>query len=335
MILRKLAVKILPKKVKCFLGRHVMNLKKTASVWDQVETAKASEYWWNFAAVRAVNLKRVTGDPGLSWYTWQIAGRQRPFGRVLAFGDGKGMAVEAILTKQDTSEVVYVNISPEECRRFDDLFSENGILVPHRCIIADANHYDYRRLGRFDTIISVGLFHHMHDFGALFSQLHDVLTDSGILYADEFTGPSQWRYQGRIVELVNDILSALPAGLVLDRGKVRGEDFYRLWKICGDPSESVRAGELHQALTDHFSILQMAHFGGSVLFPLFQSTYMTPRRLNVPNWHTTAEGQAEIMRLAAWEENLIETGQIPPHFRYYVLGKKGSRASSPDSQAEA
>ncbi len=322
MSMRTLAGTILPKKLKSFLRRLLPNLKQTASVWDQVETAKASEYWWNFAAVRAVNLKRITGDPGLSWYTWQIARRERPFGRVLAFGDGKGMAAEAALTKKDTSEVVYVNISHEECRRFDDLFSNNGIAVPRRCIVADANHYDYRQLGRFDTIISVGLFHHMNGFGSLFTQLNDVLDDSGMLYADEFTGPSQWRYEGRVVELVNGILGSLPDALVLDRGRVQGRDFHRLWKICGDPSESVRSGELHAALLDNFSVRETAHFGGSLLFPLFQTTYMTPRRLNVPNWHETAAGRTEIARLAAWEESLIESGEVPPHFRYYMLGKK-------------
>lgn len=322
MIARKLAGRLLPQKMKNFLGRHFLNIKKTAWVWDQIETAKASEYWWNFSAVREVNHQRITGDAALSWFTWQIAKREKPFGRILAFGDGKGMAAEAALTRKDVSEVIYMNISKEECRRFCDLFSQNGITIPHRCIVADANHFDYSRIGPFDSIISVGLFHHLHNFEQIFPQMNDALTDSGILYADEFTGPSQWRYEGRIVELVNEILSALPADLVLDRSPVKGEDYHHLWKICGDPSESIRSGELHQALTGCFSVLEATHFGGTILFPLFQTSYMKSQRLNVPNWHETEAGRTEIRRLAAMEEDLIEARRVPTHFRYYILGKK-------------
>ncbi|TFG79673.1 MAG: methyltransferase domain-containing protein [Chrysiogenales bacterium] len=322
MVIRKLAGKVLPRKLRSYLGSHLLNLRKTAWVWDQIETAKASEYWWNFNAVRAINLKRITGDAALSWYTWQIAKRETPFGRILAFGDGKGMAIEAALTKKDVTEVIYVNISHVECQRFNDLFVQNSITVPHHCIVADANHYDYRWLGRFDTIISVGLFHHLRNFEKIFPRLNDVLNVSGTLFADEFIGPSQWRYEGRIIEQVNEIISALPACLVLDRSIVKGEDYHRLWKICGDSSESVRSGELHQALTDHFSVLETSHFGGTILFPLFQTTYMTPKRLNVPNWHETEEGRNEIARLAVLEESLIEAHGVPPHFHYYVLGKK-------------
>ena len=297
-------------------------LRRTAATWDVVDTGACPEYWGNFQIVRSLTQKRITGDADLSWFTMQVRKRQTPFGRVLAFGDGKGMAAEAAVVRKDTSEIVYFNISQGECQRFLKLIKDNRIDAPVCCIVGDANTFDFSSLGIFDTIISVGAFHHMIKFDRIFSQLNHILAAEGLIYVDEFVGPRKWRFSRRLRWRINDLLSTLPESLVLSRKPVKPWDYFVLWHRANDPSEAVRSDRLAAAIECNFTVKESEHFGGSLLFPFFQTSHMLPCRLNIPNWHETPAGAAELQRLVTIENHLIESGTLTKNYLYYVLGKK-------------
>jgi SAM-dependent methyltransferase len=295
---------------------------RTALAWSMHSTPQASSYWANFLLVREIYQKRVTGNPSLSWYTWKIQERASPFGRVLVFGDGKGMAAEAAFVRNDTHEVIYFNISRGECRDFERLFSGHHFDFPFRYVIGDANRFDFTQLGTFDTIISVGTFHHFENFERIFPLLNQILKSDGLLYADEFIGPSQWQYEELIIELINQHLNSLPNKLLLSRKTVIGEEFYRLWKNGLDPSESIRSGELDQWLRKSFAVIEACPFNGTFLYPFFLTAQFNPQRLNIPAWHDTGMGQGELKKMALQEDEWISSGRLPPHFMYYTLRKK-------------
>lgn len=314
--------KTLKKILKFILRPLIPKLRRTAATWDAIQTSIAPEYWGNFKVVRELTQKRITGDTNLSWYTMQIQKRVNPFGRVLAFGDGKGMAAEAAIVRKNTSEIVYFNISNEECQRFLKLVTENKITVPVRCFIGDANTYNFHDLGNFDTIISVGAFHHMKNFNKIFSHLNDILAPDGLIYIDEFVGPRKWSFNRRVRRQINELLSSLPATLVLDRRPVRIWDFFILWLRANDPSEAVRSDKLKAAIELKFKVQESDHFGGSLLFPFFQTSYMRPHRLNIPNWHNTEVGIFKLKELVMLENQLIESSTLSKNYMYYVLQKK-------------
>lgn len=255
----------LNRKIRFLLKNLIPKKIRTALAWSMHSTAKANNYWGNFQVVKEIYQKRVTGNPSLSWYTWKIKKRESPFGCVLAFGDGKGMAAEAALARNDTQEVVYFNISKGECLDFERLFSGHHFDFPFRYVVGDANRFDFTRLGTFDTIISVGAFHHLVNFEQIFPQLNRILKPGGLLYADEFIGPSRWRYEGEIIERVNQYINTLPEELVLSRKPVNGEEFHHLWKNGPDPSESIRSSELDQWLRKNFTVLETYSFNGTFL----------------------------------------------------------------------
>ncbi len=258
----------------------------------------------------------------MSWFTMQIRRRQTPFGRVLAFGDGMGMAVEAAVVRKDTSEIIYFNISREECRRFLKLLDENRLEVAARCMIGDANTFDFRSLGIFDTIISVGAFHHMKKFDRIFSQLNQILAPDGLIYVDEFVGPRKLRFGGHVCDRINEQLSVLPDTLVLNRKRVKPWEFFLFWLRGEDPSEAVCSDRLAAAIERNFEVAESEHFGGSFLFPFFLTSCLHPRRLHIPNWHMTSEGAAELQRLVRLENQLIDSGVLSKDYVYYVLRKR-------------
>ncbi len=296
------------------------NLKKTAIVWDVTETADSSEYWWNFPIVRDYILTYVTGNPKLSWYAKQIQDRKTPFGRILAFGDGKGMAAEAHITKADVTEVIYLNIANGEGERFKKLMKEHN--CPHQFIKADANTFNYQSLGKFDTIIDVGAFHHFENFERIFPMLNDCLTEDGLLYVDEYVGPSKWVFTQHIIDIINEELNTLPQELVKNSRQVVQKEYIDLWSSAQDPSEGVRSAELDEMLLKNFKLEQSNSFGGTFLQPFFYTSNLKPCRLNIPNWHKTDKGKLHLERLVKKEHELIKSGKIGMDYKYYVFSKK-------------
>lgn len=293
----------------------------TALTWNRTSTAGEPAYWGNFPEIRRVYLKEITGDPDLSWITMQIRQKRAPFGRTLTFGDGYGMAAEAALTRQDTTEVIYFNISPGECRRFEQLMRSHHFTFPFKYIQGDANSYDFTRLGLFDTIISVGSFHHFEKFETVFPWLNQILKPDGILYADEFVGPSHWKYDSSIIKKINNWLGSLPPELIRDRTPVSGNAFFNLWSSGPDPSESIRSSELDGWLRKCFRIIEARPFGGTWLMPFFLTAYLQPSRLNIPCWYHTEIGGNTLFKMATEESEAIASGALPSHYIYYVMGK--------------
>ena len=303
-------------------------LRRTARFWDRSDTSLSLEYWWNNPVLREFIQRDITGDGDLSWYTQKIRQRRSSFGRILCFGDGYGMAAEAYLSRGDVSEIVYLNISRGEGERFAKRMAELDVVIPCHFIQTDANTFDYASLGGFDTIIDVGAFHHFEQFEWIFPRLNRLLKPDGLMYVDEFVGPSKLRFDAAVIDIINDWLSALPRELVKNRKPVSQNDFYQMYRRGRDPSESIRSGELHHMMLQHFLVVESASFGGSILLPFFLTANLLPRRLNIPNWHHTRTGKEESSRLVRLEKELIESGTIQPSYMYYVFKKRIGKTRS-------
>jgi SAM-dependent methyltransferase len=232
------------------------------------------------------------------------------------------MAFEAYLTKKDATEIVYLNISEGEGDRFKRKANEFDINIPCTFIYADANTFDYSSLGLFDTIISVGAFHHMKNFEYIFPQLNKILRTDGVIYADEYVGPSKWRFSKFIVDIINQLLKSLPEELIACRKEVKREDFYNLWKSSNDPSEAIRSDELDSMLKKYFSLVEETPFGGTLLQPFFLTAHLKPVRLKIYNWHNTEIGKIESKKLSKLENELLKSGKIGKDYLYYIFKKK-------------
>jgi len=295
--------------------------KRAAKFWDENETAASIEYWWNNKIIREIIQKEITGDVSLSWYTKTIQDRSTPFGRILCFGDGHGMAAEAFLTKKDTTEIINLNISKGEGERFYRKMKELNIDIPYSFVKADANSFDYSSLGFFDTIIDVGAFHHFQNFEHIFPQLNNLLQTDGIMYVDEYVGLSKLEFEQSIIDIINNWLVSLPESLIASRKPVNQKDFKRLWRRSNDPSEGIRSGDLDRMLRENFSLVEAKSFGGTLLHPFFLTSFLKPRRLNIQNWHQTEVGKSETACLVRIEQELINSGKIPQNYLYYIFKK--------------
>lgn len=304
------------------LNPEKSQLKRTAEFWDHHQTADSSEYWMNIKQVRRSILTRLTGSPDLSWYTQQINDREGTFGQVLAFGDGFGMIGEAYVLKKKVSGVINLNISSGEAQRFIKIMESVEMQVPYRNVMADGNCFDFSTLGLFDTIIDVGAFHHLEKFEQAFPRLNQVLKPDGLMYVDEYVGPSRFHFNQKVIDLINEQLEKLPDCLILNRKKVSTDDFIQLWQNGLDHSEGIRSGELDAALREHFKLLKYDYAGGTFLQPFFITSQLRPCRLNIPNWLQLPEGQSAAEYLVKMEDDLIQSQELTSDYGYYVFTHK-------------
>jgi len=297
-------------------------ITRTSRFWDQTDTALSEVYWWNNKVIREFIQKEITGDARVSWYTRQINDHRKPFGRILTFGDGYGMAAEAFLARGDATEIMYLNISKGEGDRFKRKMEALNLGIPCHFIQADANTFNYTSLGGFDTIIDVGAFHHFENFEFIFPLLNDILKPDGVMFVDEFVGPSKWKFDKLVIEIINDLLASLPGELIASSKPVRQRDFFNLVRYGSDPSECIRSGDLRQQLLENFEPIKTIFYGGSLLLPFFLTASLKPNRLKIQNWLHTELGQSESKRLVQLEKTLIGSGRIKPDYIYYVFEKR-------------
>jgi SAM-dependent methyltransferase len=206
--------------------------------------------------------------------------------------------------------------------RFIKLFKSHHFKFPYRFEHGDANNFKYLKLGKFDTIISVGAFHHFYNFESIFQQLNQIITEQGLVFVDEFIGPTKWQYKTPIIDQINTWLSTLPDNLIANRKVVKPGEFYQIWKNSLDHSESIRSSELDYWLRKSFRIITAKPFGGTLLMPFFLTAYLKPSRLNIENWHHTENGQIQLRKIVLQEKRWISSGNLEAHYMYYVLGKK-------------
>jgi SAM-dependent methyltransferase len=216
-----------------------------------------------------------------------------------------------------------MNISEGEGERAGETIRKAEVPVSYHFVKADANQFDFSTLSPdFDTIISVGAFHHLENFEAIFPQLNRLLKTDGILYADEYIGPTKWSFDRLIVEMINRLLCVLPPELIVYRNEVSVKDFTRLSKNSPDQSEAVRSSDLDQTLRSHFDLIEFISFGGSILYPLFLTAQFRPCRLNISNWNRTMIAQTWVKRIVLMEELLENAGLIRPCYGYFKFRKK-------------
>src|SRR2546425_9886006 len=111
----------------------------------------------------------------------------------------------------------------------------------------------------YDVVIGEQALHHFSGLDATSARLARSLRPDGILYVDEFVGPTRHQWTARQLAAANDLLRQLPEAYrrMLD-GRVKRlvmrPSILRM--LITDPSEAVEAGRVQAVLRDHFAVIQ-------------------------------------------------------------------------------
>lgn len=283
-------------------------------------------FWLEHLAVRRRVGVKVTGDPKklppeLLRSFLLTNGYRLPLERGLTLGCGtgnieRGFASMGLVRCHDA-----IDISEKAIARARELAEQAGL---HSICytIGDANEVKLPA-DTYDIVIGQYSFHHFARLEHVFTEVANTLKKDGILYLNEFIGPTRFQWTDRQLEATNAILKALPKKYRVTESGTKGLVSRPTIRsmIQRDPSEAVRSAEIIPVMLQYFDVLERRDYGGTILHLLLSGI---ARNFTSVNKHDE-ELLDIVFRL---EDALIECGDLSSDFTVIIAKKKEKLGNS-------
>ena len=179
------------------------------------ETARDTEdhYWGAQPLVRRAINRRITGDPNrwpMEWFAEAFA--RRPFSRGLSIGCGSGLLERDVLAKGICEAMEGIDFSEDsiEEARFAAEEAHLSDRLDYR--VHDVNALDLPR-GFYDIVFFHGSLHHVRQIERVLSEVRQSLRPGGLVYIDEYMGPSRAEWTDDHWGFARSAFDALPSDL--------------------------------------------------------------------------------------------------------------------------
>jgi SAM-dependent methyltransferase len=279
--------------------------------WDAGAPGEPEDRYWGAQPLvrRAIN-RRVTGDPNrwpMEWFADKYVPAPLPLG--LSIGCGTGLLERDVFLKGICERIEGVDFSPEAITEARRGAEEAGLARRLDYRVEDINAIRLPR-GRYDIAFFHGSLHHVRNVERVLEEVHAALRPGGLLFLDEYMGPSRSEWATAEWGFARSAFDALPEEL-----KNRPELAIPL--PMDDPSESVRSSAILPAVCRLFEVLEDRPYGGNVLWFVFPCLDISRLR---------EDGTGVLSRLIALEDHLLEKAWVDSYFRV-IVARSGAGAA--------
>jgi SAM-dependent methyltransferase len=279
-----------------------------SSYWSDLGHHGWDEIWMNHPAVRAAINRRVTGDAALWPIAWlpSVVPDRIPFSRALSVGCGVGNFERTLVEFGIVRRVTGIDASMEVIGEARRSAAEAG--MGERITYAAADAREFLRSERdLDAVFFHASLHHFDRLPEFLGLVRQALSPRGILYLDEYAGPSrdQWGWR--------DLLRWNAAYWRLPRA-VRRTGIVRAPISREDPTEAIESSGILPAVAEHFRLLARRDYGGNLLAVIYPSLL----RPNQPGGPPPEVFDAAVADLLRQEEKILERG---PGFHTVVVAQ--------------
>lgn len=241
--------------------------------------------------------EQISGSPHewpMEWFKRVRVSEPFPLG--LSVGCGDGALERDVRRKEICREVVGVDISAaalDMARRQAADEGLSGITYTR----GDFNRFELPP-GKYDIVFVHQAMHHVAELEHCVAQLARTLVGDGILYLDEYVGPSRTDWNEARLAAANEVYASLPASL-------RPLPRLPMPIHPNDPSEAIRSSEIVPVVSSCFEVLERRDYGGNLL------ALLTP----YIRWDQLDEtGRDELLRdLIAREKEMLRAGEASFH----------------------
>lgn len=271
--------------------------------WDEGAPGEPENHYWGAQPLvrRAIN-RRVTGDPNrwpMEWFAGRYA--RQPASLGLSIGSGSGLLERDVVTKGICRAVEGIDFSAEAVARARRDAEEANLSRVLEYRVADINALSLPA-DRYDIVFFHGSLHHVRSVERALSQVRQALKPGGLLYLDEYMGPSRSEWTDADWGFARSAFDSLPREL-----KNRRELMIPI--PMDDPLESIRSSAILPETRRAFTILEDRPYGGNILWFVFPCLDMKALR----------EDRTEALsRLIALEDHLLERGWVESYYRVIV-----------------
>jgi SAM-dependent methyltransferase len=251
--------------------------------------------------------RSIGGQEGawpLDWFQQRYPGQT--FAKVLSIGCGSGALERDLVRRGIAASVEAFDASPASIDLARKLAAGEGFSSAIHYSIADFNRVALDR-SKFDLVCFHQSLHHVEALEHLLVQVRRALKPGGMLYLDEFVGPSRTYWNEYTVRWYRALYQTFPRS-------VRHFDQFALPIQKEDPSEAIRSSEILSRLVIGFTLEEFRGFGGNILAVFF------------PNCVVEQLTDDQVRSMIAAEEALIHAGA--PHFHAVIVARPKQGAAS-------
>jgi SAM-dependent methyltransferase len=173
----------------------------------------------------------------------------------------------------------------------------------------------------YDVILAEQVLHHFSPLDEVLTRLARCLKPGGILYVDEYVGPSRHQWTERQLSAANALLALLPDRYRrMEEGR-RKDRVIRpsiLRMVLTDPSEAIESACILPLVREHFEIVHQRGYGGTLLQLVFDGIAHNFR-------DDSSETQRWLALCFAAEDALLATGDVPDDFVVAVCRPRRGR----------
>jgi len=287
------------------------------SEWWATDRGKGMHSWLQHpVARRAINL-RVTGDPELSTVSWfKSKFVPEPVADCLALGCGHGVFDRHAIEFGIARRVLAIDISHGAIEAARRAAEQAGLAEHIEYKVGDINELELPPVA-YDLIVAMSSIHHVTALESLFGQCTQALKPGGLLFMDEYIGPTRFQTPPALRELIDGLLRSLPERYRLNLFSNDGstKDEYTVptveQAIFVDPSEAARSAEIMTVLREYFEIIEYRPYGGGIQHQLFSGI--------MGNFDPEDEHDVALLKaISDLEESLEKVGAAPSDFAAVV-----------------
>ncbi len=236
------------------------------SYWSDLERHRWDEIWMNHPLVRARINRIVTGDP-MRWpiqFLPTTVPDRIPFRRAVSVGCGIGNLERSLIDLGIAESVTGIDASPDAIAEARRLAGEEGLASRITYEVADARDF-LARARDLDAVLFHSSLHHFDRLDELLVLVHGALVRGGkrgILFLEEYVGPSRFEWTWRHFVRYNAIYRSLPH-------RVRRTRVIRHPVNREDPTEAIESSRIPGVVEKHFRVLRRRDYGGNLLAVLY------------------------------------------------------------------
>lgn len=274
-------------------------LARATEFWNREAIAPEHHNWLAQPQVRPYVNTLIGGDSS-SWpFNWFVRTYPRQFPSALSVGCGTGGLERDILRRGISERVDAFDASDESLAVARREAAAEGMSERIRYYTADFERVTLPRR-TYDIVLFHQSLHHVSRMERLLRQVIRSLKPGGLLYLDEYVGPSRTYWDRETIGWYDALYQLVPR-------EMRWWDIFQLPVQWDDLSEAVRSGEIESRLRIGFDIEHFRGCGGNVLAVLYPG--LAPG---------TVSEEVERQLIAA-EQRLLASGA--PHFNAVITAR--------------
>lgn len=297
--------------------------KRISEFWGSKENTSERYgkgfHWTESSLVLEMINKKTSGDEKIDMFAYffnKYLNERKGEYIGLSLGCGTGADERRFQNEKICRILEAVDISEEAISQARESAKKEKLDIRYR--VDDINNIKLEK-NKYDVIIASSSLHHIENLERVFNEINDSLKNGGLLFVNEYVGPSQFQYTEKQVAIINEIIEILP--LVYRKSVTNGDLKPRFipsskeYMTEADPSEAIRSAEIVGLLEKYFDVIEKKNFGGTLLHMLLQDI--------VGNFDPDDPKDAAALNLMIYlEDILIREKVIQSNFVFMILKKK-------------